>query len=61
MRYDKVVFLSGAVTGEGYQEIENGAMVRLTDLDGNTVDSNQVMSYTATEADVATPTWGTAP
>jgi hypothetical protein len=58
MRYDKVRFLSG-YEGEGYQEIDNGTMLRLTDLNGNTVDGRLELSYTVIAPETETPAWGT--
>ena len=57
MRYDKVVF--NDTLAEGYQEIEFGSMLRLTDLNGATIDPDKVTSYTVTQAEAPTPIWGT--
>lgn len=58
MRYDRVKFIVG-YDGEGYQEIDNGAMVRLTDIDGVTIDPGGDISYTVTVVDGPVPEWGT--
>lgn len=43
----------------GYQEIENGVVIRNTDLDGNTVDFSQFKSCDSWVIDVAPepPPW----
>lgn len=57
MRYDKIKFLSG-YDGEGYQEIDNGAVVRMTDLDGNVLVLPDDIRYAIIEAESPCPTWG---
>ena len=57
MKYNKVTFISG-IEGEGYQEILDGEMQRLTDLDGNTINPLQDMSYSIIEANADVPSWG---
>jgi hypothetical protein len=58
MDYHRIVFSHGA-TGEGYQIVEQGVMVRLTDLAGNDINQNQDLVYTAVEPFAAIPAWGT--
>ena len=59
MRYDRVTLTATGATG--YQEIDDsGAMVRLTDADGNTLSADtDVNPYTAVQYDAPTPSWGT--
>jgi hypothetical protein len=58
MDYHKVTFSHGVI-GDGYQIVDAGVMVRLTDLDGNDIDQNQDLIYTAIEPFAAVPAWGT--
>ena len=58
MYYIKLGFI-GDLTGEGYQESEGGQQIRLTDLDGNTIDdSGKAYETIILEVNVK-PSWGT--
>lgn len=56
MQYYKVKFFSGTVT-EGYQEVSEGNQVRLTDLDGNTIEGD--WSCCISDQNPQIPLWGT--
>ena len=58
MQYIKLQF-SGEITGEGYQEISNGEQIRLTDLDGNTLDIvDKIYEGKVIDANPPFPEWG---
>jgi hypothetical protein len=61
VEYYKIRFNSGeGVEGlEGYQVVDNGYQVRVTDLDGNDIVLPQDYSFDGTEGKEAdTPAWG---
>lgn len=43
--------------GKLYQEINNGSVVRLTDLDGNTLELNEEYGYFVVDATPPRPIW----
>lgn len=57
MEYLKIRFTSG-ISGEGYQEISEGYVQRLTDLDGNTVGEDAPCEYHVTDGSPSFPEWG---
>lgn len=57
MDYIKVRFTSG-LSGEGYQEVSEGYVQRLTDLDGNTVGEDTPCEYHVADANPPFPDWG---
>ena len=43
--------------GQLYQEINQGSVVRLTDLDGNTLELTEVYGYYVIDSNTQRPTW----
>lgn len=43
---------------QGYQEIQNGYVQRITDMDGNTVDLPEHTEYHVVDANPVPPAWG---
>jgi len=58
MRYMKIEFEYGH-QGQGYQEIDSNMdhVIRLTDLDGNTLNLEPPYGYYIIDKDPPTPTW----
>lgn len=55
--YIEIEFTAG-LEGFGYQEIENGDVLRLTDLNGNTLNlPEDGYGYIIADAHCARPTW----
>lgn len=59
MIYYKIRFEYGSPVEEGYQEIENGYVLRLTDLDGNTLDLVGNYGYGVSDTNPPYPSWAT--
>jgi hypothetical protein len=59
MIYYKITFDYGSPVSEGYQEISNGYVQRLTDLDGNTLDLISNYGYGISDINPPFPSWGT--
>jgi len=59
MIYYKIRFDYGSPVEEGYQEISNGYVQRLTDLDGNTLELESNYGYGISDANPPFPSWGT--
>lgn len=59
MIYYKIRFDYGSPVEEGYQEILNGYLQRLTDLDGNTLELVDNYGYDVTDINPPFPEWGT--
>ena len=59
MIYYKIEFDYGSPVEEGYQEIFNGYLQRLTDLDGNTLELVDNYGYDVTDTNPPFPEWGT--
>jgi hypothetical protein len=59
MIYYKIIFDYGSPVNEGYQEIENGYVLRLTDLDGNTLELESNYGYGVSDINPPFPPWGT--
>ena len=57
MIYYKITFDYGSPVSEGYQEISNGYVQRLTDLDGNTLDLEINFGYKVVDPEPPRPTW----
>ena len=59
MIYYKIRFNYGSPVDEGYQEIYEGYVQRLTDIDGNTLDLIDNYGYEVTDINPPFPPWGT--
>lgn len=59
MIYYKIRFNYGSPVDEGYQEIYEGYVQRLTDIDGNTLDLIDNYGYEVTDTNSPFPIWGT--
>jgi hypothetical protein len=59
MIYYKIEFNYGSPELEGYQEIYEGYVQRLTDLDGNTLELVDNYGYYITDTNPPFPSWGT--
>lgn len=59
MIYYKIQFDYGSPVTEGYQEILEGYVQRLTDVDGNTLDLVDNYGYFITDTNPPFPSWGT--
>jgi hypothetical protein len=59
MIYYKIRFDYGSPVLEGYQEISNGYVQRLTDLDGNDLDLIDNYGYGISDTNPPFPSWGT--
>lgn len=59
MIYYKIQFDYGSPVTEGYQEILEGYVQRLTDVDGNTLDLIDNYGYFITDTNPPFPSWGT--
>ena len=59
MIYYKIQFDYGSPVIEGYQEILEGYVQRLTDVDGNTLDLIDNYGYFITDINPPFPSWGT--
>lgn len=59
MIYYKIRFDYGSPVEEGYQEIINGYVQRLTDLDGNTLELESNYGYGVSDTNPPFPSWGT--
>ena len=59
MIYYKIRFDYGSPVEEGYLEIFNGYLQRLTDLDGNTLELVDNYGYDVTDTNPPFPEWGT--
>jgi hypothetical protein len=58
MYYLKLGFI-GDLSGEGYQESLDNQQIRLTDLDGNTIDEAGLSYETIILEEDCKPEWGT--
>jgi hypothetical protein len=59
MIYYKISFEYGSPVNEGYQEILDGYVQRLTDLDGNTLNLVNNFGYGVSDTNPPFPSWGT--
>jgi len=59
MIYYKISFEYGSPVNEGYQEILNGYVQRLTDLEGNTLNLINNFGYGISDTNPPFPSWGT--